>query len=179
MHWPLFYTNIGPFLLCRISTKSWGGNLILMGLGTALAWSEHQCDRRLSWISLSVKFLPQLLWQACFHCLYGLCEIKRYFSCIFSLQCSPHLFMVRGHLGLLISQMGKKGIKKPKSSFLSQLSMRTTGFQTFSIPCLRYFFTFFSPTHYSILSLRLSHSLALSSLQSPWGWSGWRSLWSG
>lgn len=71
--------------------------------------------------------------------------------------------MVRGHLGVLISQMGKKGIEKAKSSFLSQSSMRTTGFQTFSIPCLLYFLAFLSSTHYSIsIAISLSHSLSLS-----------------
>ncbi len=128
--------------------------------------SEHQCDRRLSWISLSVKFLPQLLWQASFRSLCGLCEIKGYFSCIFSLKSSPHLFVMRGHLWVLISQMGKKGIEKAKSSFLSQSSMRSTGFQTFSLPCLQYFFALLSSTHFSILPLylyrHLSHSLSLS-----------------
>ncbi len=131
--------------------------------------SEHQCDRRLSWISLSVKFLPQLLWQASFRSLCGLCEIKGYFSCIFSLQSSPHLFVMRGHLWVLISQMGKKGIEKAKSSFLSQSSMRTTGFQTFSLPCLQIFLPFLAPPT-SPFSLSISIAISLTrSLSLPMG----------
>lgn len=125
--------------------------------------ATDQSNRRLSWISLlSVKTLTLLPWQASSRFLYGLSEIKGLSSCTLSLQRSPHLFIVRGHLGVLISQMGKKGIEG-KVIFLVTVRYAHHWFPDIfrSLPSIFFFCHSFAPPTTSF-SLSLTPSLSFN-----------------
>lgn len=94
-------------------------------------------------------------------------EIK---GCIFSSQCAPHIFMVRGHLGVLISQMGKKGIEG-KVIFLVTVRYTHHWFPDIfrSLPSIFFLPLLAPPTTPLYLSISIASSLTRSFPFSPRG----------